>query len=66
MSPIFTAIDKQANIFTVKWSSYSGNEITATIVGYDIRILRDRVLLALRNIGKDMKGVIRVIVSEDT
>lgn len=41
----------------MKWSSYSGNEITATIVGYDIRILRDSVLLALMNIGKNMKGV---------
>ena len=57
MSPIFTAIDKQANIFTVKWSSYSWNEFTTAIIGYDIRVFRNSVLLALRNIGKNMKGV---------
>ena len=41
----------------MKWSSYSGNEITAAIIGYNIRVFRDSVLLALRNIGKNMKGV---------
>ena len=52
MSPIFTAIDKQANIFAMKWSSYTRNKFTVTIFDNDIGVFGNIDLFALNNIGK--------------
>ena len=55
MSPIFTTIDKQANIFAMKGSSYSRNEFTSAIFRYNIRVLSDSELLALNYIGENIE-----------
>ena len=62
MSPIFTAIDKQANIFAMKWSSYTRNIFTVTIFGNNIGVFGNIDLFALNKIGKETFEILKKVL----